>query len=122
MSRPCTVDGCKGLACARGLCTRHYQTQRAARLLGVACSVPDCDRQAFCRGLCRGHYARATAGKDLGGALAAKRRGNAILACRVPAGVLRALRQAAAAKQQTANQIAAEVLSDWVSSGSKREG
>lgn len=54
---PCSVDGCKGTANAKGLCQRHYDRQRGAQRRSTSvCSRADCGVKVKARGLCPKHY------------------------------------------------------------------
>lgn len=82
MSRPCSVDGCDGLAgvpgTARGYCSRHYaRFMRTGDPLVMLsdlkpkqpdeCSVDGCDFPRWARGWCTTHYQRWRATGDVGG-------------------------------------------------------
>lgn len=65
--RTCSVEGCVGLHCAKGLCNRHWQVQQRRRAgvpcrnwrevkHDVPCSVDGCGRVSHCKKLCVQHY------------------------------------------------------------------
>jgi hypothetical protein len=67
----CSIDGCTGITCGRGLCSTHYQRLRrrgdplaplARRppcgLANEICLVEDCTRPAKSLGWCATHYSR----------------------------------------------------------------
>lgn len=56
-SKTCSVSGCDGKYCARGLCSKHYQRERLGELGAMSrCSVDSCDNPERAAGLCSTHY------------------------------------------------------------------
>lgn len=106
----CSVEGCGDAVKARGLCRRHYVADRAARTDIPRCAAPGCDRARYCKLLCRGHYARSQRGVPLASPVRESLRGNEILAVRIDAKALEALRQQADAVGLTVNKYAARQL------------
>ena len=58
----CTHPDCTAQILSAGLCRKHYNAQREARLANRPCTAEGCTGTQFCRGLCRKHYARARTG------------------------------------------------------------
>lgn len=62
------MDGCEKLAYKRGMCSAHYQSERAAGRLplqsGDPCAIEDCQTRAYAKGLCTKHYGRLKAHGD----------------------------------------------------------
>jgi len=63
--RTCSVGGCERPHHSRGLCSRHYTTERR-RAMTDLCNVPRCERIARASGLCNMHYKRLKKTGDLG--------------------------------------------------------
>lgn len=64
--RTCSVEGCEGIAHAKGLCGMHYQRLKRLGSLdvqrvsfkGAVCSVDGCGQDVLAKGLCSTHYER----------------------------------------------------------------
>src|SRR5687767_13814458 len=53
---PCSVEGCTGLAIARGWCERCYRQWRDDEAVLGFCSVDGCSEPVQAKGWCMAHY------------------------------------------------------------------
>lgn len=95
---------------AKGLCRRHYDEQRKARLAVVHCEQDGCGKPQFCKGLCRAHYGRLNRGRSLAAEVRLYRKGSLGITGRVMPAVMAQLREKAAARGISISEVVSRAV------------